>query len=115
MHGVGDGVEEVHQAKEPHEAPALQLGVEHQVHHHRGAEDADHQPGLELAVAAAGALDDVAHDGVVQRVKDPGRHHDGGDGGELGRGEKAGKQHKGQKLAGKQVIDHVPANGAQGE
>ena len=114
-HGVGDAEEEVHEAEEPHEGPPLELGVEGGIDDQRGGDHARQYPGLELAVLAPGALDDVAHDGVVQSVEDPGAEHDGRDGGELARGEVLGEEHEGQQKVGDQGVDHVPAHGAQGE
>ena len=115
VHGVGDAVEEVDDAEEPHEAPALEARVEGQIDHDRGGEDADDQPGLELAPAGARALDDVAHDGVVQRVEHTGGDHDGRDGGELSGGKLVGEEDKGVEVAGDQVVHHVAPHGAQGE
>lgn len=69
MHRVGDRIEEIDHAEKRDEAPALQARVEREIHNDGRGKDADHEPRLELAVARAGALDDVAHDGVVERVE----------------------------------------------
>ena len=115
MHRVGDGVEEVHDAEEPDEAPALELDVEGQIDDHGGGQDTDDEPGLELAPARARALDDVAHDRVVQRVEHAGGDHDRGDRGKLRGGELVGEEDKGQQIAGDEVIHHISADGADGE
>ena len=115
MHSEGDGVEEVHNAEEDDEAPALQGGVEGGGDHGGGGRNANDQPGLELTEPGAGAFDDIAHDGVIQPVKHPGCHHDDGDGAKLGSRQLPGEQNVGQKEVGKQRVAHVPAHGAQRE
>ena len=76
---------------------------------------ADHDPGLELAPFRARALDDVAHDRVVERVKDPRTDHDRRNGRKLRCRQRARKEHKGQKKVRDQGIDHVAPHGAEGE
>ena len=115
VHGVGDAVEEVHDSEEPDEAPALELDVEREVDHDGGGQDADEQPGLEFAPAGAGPLDDVAHDRVVQRVKDAGGDHDARDRAQLRGRELVREQHEGQQIARDQVVHHIPADRADGE
>lgn len=94
VHGVGNAEQEIGNAEKPDKAPALELRVEQSVDHHGGRQYADDQPGLEFAPFGAGALNDVAHDGVVQRVKYPGAHHDGRDSGELGGIQPTGKENE---------------------
>jgi len=115
MHGVGDAVHEVHHAEEPYEAPALKLRIEKQVHDHRRCDDTYHEPRLEFAPAGAGALDDVAHDGVVERVEHACADHYRAYCRKLRRGERAGEQHIGEQIAGDKVIHHVAANCAERE
>ena len=115
VHGIGDGMQEVHHAEEHDEAPALEGGIERGDHHRRGGQNADGQPGLELAEAGAGTLDDIAHDGIVERVEHPRRHHNGGDGAQLRGGELPGKHHIGEQKIGEQAVGHIPAHRSQGE
>ena len=115
MHGVCNAVHEIDDAEEPHKAPALQIGVEREVFHNTGREYAYHEPRLELAVFAAGTLNDVAHDGVVQRVKYTRADHYSGYRHELCRREAAGKKHIGKNKVGKELIHHVSANRAEWE
>ena len=115
VHRVGDAVEEVHRAEEPHELPALQLHVERRVDDERGRENADHEPGLKLAPARARPLDDVSHHGVVQRVENARRHHDRRDGRELRRVQISREEHERQQIASDQIVDHVAPNGAERE
>ena len=83
VHGVGNAVGEIDNAKENDKRPSLQLRVEGQVDDDGGRQDADQEPGLEFAPFCTGALDDVAHDRIVQSVKNTGSDHDSGDGQEL--------------------------------
>ena len=115
MHGVGDGVHEVHHAEEPHEAPALKVGVEGKVYDDARGKYADDEPGLELAPSRAGALDDVAHDGVVYRIEDPCGNHDSGNCGELCHGKGAGEQNVHHKEVDEEIVHHVPAHRAERE
>ena len=115
MHSVGNAVQEVHDAEEDHEGPAGQLHIEGQVNDHGSGEDADDQPGLEFAPSAAGALDDIAHDGVVQRVKNTGGDHDRRDRAQLRRVQLLCIENKSQQIARDQIVDHIAAYGAQGE
>ena len=115
VHGVGDGIHQIDEAEERHEAPAFQSGVEGGVHHRTGQQNADQQPWLEFAIAGASAFDDVAHNGVIQRIEYPSGHHNGRNGRQLRRRQAAGEQNVGQDKVGKQGVDHIPAYGAQGE
>ena len=115
VHRVGDAVHKVDKAKEPHEGPALQMHVEGQVDDQRGRQDADHKPGLELTPARTGVLDDVAHDGVVERVKDARADHDRRDGRKLRRRELVREEHKGEQITRDEVVDHVSPDGAERE
>ena len=115
MHRIGDAVHKVDKAEEPDEGPALQSYVEGQIDHDRGRQDADHKPGLELAPARAGMLDDIAHDRVVERVKNTRCDHDGRDGRQLRRGELVREEHEGEQIAGDEIVDHVAPDGAERE
>ena len=115
MHGVGYRIHEVDDTEEPYEAPALQIGVKRKVHDHGGGYYADDEPRLELAPACACTLDDVAHDGVVQRVENSCRDNDCGYRTELCVGEVAGEENKCHNAAREQEIHHVTADCAEGE
>ena len=115
MHGVGNGIQEIDNAEEPHEAPALKVGVEGKIHDNGGRDYADDEPGLELAPAGAGALDYIAHNGVVERIENSGGDNDGGYRTELCVGEITGEQNEGHDAAGEQKVHHVTADGAEGE
>ena len=115
MHGVSDAVEEIHDAEENDEGPAAEPYVEGQIDDDGSRDDADDQPGLEFAPASAGAFDDIAHDRVVQRVENTGGDHDDGDHTKLGSVQALGVEHKEHEKACDQIVDHVPANGAEGE
>ena len=115
MHGVGNGIQEIDNAEEPHEAPALKVGVEGKIHDDGGRDYADDEPGLELAPAGAGTLDYIAHNGVVERIENSGGDNDGGYRTELCVGEITGEQNEGHDTAGEQKVHHVTADGAEGE
>ena len=115
VHGVGNGVAEIDHPKEHHKGPALELHIKGQIYHHTGQRNANGQPRLVLAPFGPGPLDDVAHDGVIQRVKYPGCHHNGGNGHKLSGGQLPGKQDIHQQEIGKQLVEHIPAHRAQGE
>ena len=115
MHRVGDRVHEIYDPEEPDEAPALKIGVEGEVYDDARREYADNEPGLELAPAGACALDDVAHDGVVERIEDSCGNNDGGNRGELRIGEAAGEEDEGHYAACEEEIHHVAADRAERE
>ena len=115
MHRIGDRIEEIDHAEKRDEAPALQIRVEREIHDDGRGEDADHEPRLELAVTRAGTLDDVAHDGVVERVEHARADHDRRHRAELRGGEMARKQDIREYEVGEQVIDHIPSDRAKGE
>ena len=115
MHGIGDAVHEIDDAKEDHKRPALQLHIEGQIDYHGGQQDADSKPRLEFAPPGTGALDDVAHDRVIEGVKYAGRYHDDGDRGQLRGGELMGKKDECQKVTGDKVVHHVTSDSAKRE
>ena len=96
VHGEGDGVHEVHHAEKDDEVPSLQGAVEGNVDHNAGQQNTNDQPRLKFAEPGAGALNDIAHDGVIEGIEDTGAHHDGGNGGQLGCRQASGKEHVGQ-------------------
>ena len=61
------------------------------------------------------ALYDVAHDGVVERVKYSRGNDDGGYRAELRIRKAARKEHEGYDAAREQIIHHVPADRAERE
>ena len=115
VHRVGDRIQEIDHAEKRDEAPSLQIRVEREIHDDGRGQDADHEPRLEFAVARAGALDDVAHDGVVERVEHARADHDRRHRAELCGGEMAREQNEGENEVGEQVIDHIPSHRAEGE
>ena len=115
MHGIGNAVHEIDDAKEDHKGPALQLHIEGQINYHGGQQDADSKPGLEFAPPSTGALDDVAHDRVIECVKHAGRYHDDSNRGQLRGGELMGKKDECQEVTGDKVVHHVTSDSAKRE
>ena len=60
-----------------------------------------------------GMLNDVAHDGIVQRVEDPGADHDRSDRPKLSVRQLLCEQDKCQKIVCDQCVDHIPADSAE--
>lgn len=112
MHGVGNGIQEVDHAEEDDEAVSLQVGIESKVDDQRSGHDTDGQPGLELTPLGSGAVDNVAHDRVVESIEDSSGYHDGTDGSQLAGSQLTGEHNVSQDKAGEQLIDHIASNRA---
>ena len=104
---------EVEEGEQSDECPALELGGEDHIHHQGGQHNADQQPGLEFTPAAAGILDNIAHDGVIQGIEHTGCHHDGSDSAQLGSGQTLGEENVGEQKVGDQAVHHIPAHSSQ--
>ena len=113
MHRVRDAVREVDDAEEYDERPALKRRVERQEYDNGRGKYACQKPRLEFAPFRAGALDDVAHDRIVQRIEDTCCDHDSGDSKQLRVCELLCEHDVREEATGEQVVHHVAANSAQ--
>lgn len=74
---------------------------------HDAQDAANRDPRLELSKPCPGGLDDIAHDGVVERVENPRRHHDDAKRRELRARQILCKQHVREQVAAKHPHRHV--------
>ena len=115
VHGVGNAVKEIDHGKEPDKWPARELCVECGIHDKRGGKNADDEPRFVFAPACSGALNNIAHNRIVERVKYTCTDHNSGHSTQLGSIQPAGKKYKGENKVREQVVDHIPSYGSKRE
>ena len=113
MHRIGNAVSEINEAEEDDERPALQLRIKRKIDHDRGGKHTGKKPRLEFAPFCAGLLNDIAHDRVIQGVKNTRGDHDRRDRDELALGELFREQDVRQDAVVEEEIHHIPADSAE--
>ena len=75
MHRICDAVQKIDYAEEVYKTPALQPNIEGKIDYNGSCNDSDHQPGFEFTPASSGAFNNVAHNRVIQGIKDSSSDH----------------------------------------
>ena len=101
MHGICNGIHEIHETEEDHEGPAVKLDIEGKINDYGCGDYSYQKPWLVFTPPCPGAFNDVSHNRVIQCIEDPCSHHDHGNGHKLCSCKLMGEQNKEQDVVGK--------------